>query len=629
MGKSQLAFALGGKRSWFYWPISSRAYDSQLLYDNFVSISGAFDTVTGRDGPTSRVETDILNSTSDFYYTASLWTYGFIRVLLEHCSKHQNQDGQMLCFPEEALYVHKCDRTTVVSLREKVKSEGKLLPFVVLDEMTPNSGIKNEEGMKLAAFQRNVFRVCGLVVIVMGTDAKIANLVEQAGSSSKAPHLWMTVISRFPPYQAIPFADEEKQNVWYYLHDRYPVLNNIVVNSRGRFARRCIDGAVQCTMTYSTHDIQLWDLLDAAFDYVSYETQYAKRFMRTSEGRHAQLVAISYTNADTSGTSPPPRKKLRLDYDAGTCFMHLHFANLMDAQITDVALEQGLLRSYNVEWKPWCCFPAIEKDLLLYLAILGGKNHSGYDDRSCGTARSTLCIFSDFLAGPGFSWGENTHAVCNDYKTFENMVAHMIFCASRRNGVQGIPFDDFFVGLLSECQDETQVGTMSIGDASEAIFAFNLLDEYADLAYLRRTKIPFLAPPNAKWPQCILDTNGHGCNFGHLIRTRNAERCDVCVCNMEDLSTPLFLCECKYHCENVGFDTMIKIIDELESVWKEKWAAVLVFCLKLAAFEKEWDRKTVGCVKVDCRSCHVEWVFQPVEENRKKLVIVMETGSLA
>ena len=208
---------------------------------------------------------------------------------------------------------------------------------------------------------------------------------------------------------------------------------------------------------------------------------------------------------------------------------------------------------------------------------------------------------------------------------------HMIFCASRRNGVQGIPFDDFFAGLLSECQDRIHPVTMTIGKTEKTIVASELLDKYAALANLSRTMIPFLAPLDAEWPQWILDTRGDGCNFGHIVRAPNRERCDIYVCNMEeDLSSklPLFLCECKHWNKSVDISVMGTILGGLESVWKEKWALALVFCERLAIFPKDWPHKSVGCVKVDCRSCCATWVFQPAEGDRKKLVIVMETGPL-
>ncbi|UIZ21926.1 hypothetical protein KXD40_008929 [Peronospora effusa] len=236
MGKSQLAFALGGSRPWFYWPSTPIGPYSQRLYRNFSSISDAFLEVTKKDDPTKRSEENILNSRSTFYKTESLWTFGFIHALLKYCSEEQNHQGQMIRFQEKTLlYVEKCNREKVVAFRKKMKAEGKVLPFFVLDEMMPNIRM-NGGGMNLAAFQRNVFRVCGLVVIVMGTDAKVTDLVVQSLGSHTERHAWMTVISRFPPYQSIAFADNDKETAWKHLQAKYPVLKSIVVNSRGRFA---------------------------------------------------------------------------------------------------------------------------------------------------------------------------------------------------------------------------------------------------------------------------------------------------------------------------------------------------------------------------------------------------------
>ncbi|RQM12257.1 hypothetical protein DD237_008544 [Peronospora effusa] len=620
MGKSQLAFALGGSRPWFYWPTTPIGDYSQRLYRNFSSISDAFLNVTNKDGPTKKFKKDILNSRSKFYKTESLWTFGFIHALLKCCSEEQNQQGKMIRFQEKtSLYVEKCNREKVVAFRKKMKTDGKVLPFFVLDEMMPNMNIGGG-GMNLAAFQRNVFRVCGLVVIVMGTDAKVTDLVDQSVGSYTERHAWMTVISRFPLYQSIPFANKDKQTAWNHLQAKYPILQSIMLNSRGRFAGYFADSAAQYAMENFAYDIKLCDLLDVAFNHVGSETQSRKNFMEEQKGKDAQLMAISYTNVN--GTSPRPCKKRKIARSVGTYCMHLHFANLVDDQATEVDVLNGELKVNGKPWLPRCCFPDIREDMLLYLAVLGGKTYSGYYDHRKGVNHSTRGIFSLYWRGRGFG---TTH----NYYAYENMVAHMFFCASRRNGVQGIPFDDFFAGLLSECQDQIRPVIMTDGNTGKTIVASDILDKYVDLVALSHSKIPFLAPPNAEWPQCILDTRAEGCNFGHLVRARNDQKCDIFVCNTEDLTEPpLFLCECKYCDESVDFGGVNKIIGGLETVWKDKWAVALVFCVKLAAFENEWNREKVGCVKVDCRSGRVDWVFQPAEENRKKLVIVMETGDV-
>ncbi|KAL8005952.1 hypothetical protein Plhal703r1_c06g0031031 [Plasmopara halstedii] len=185
-------------------------------------------------------------------------------------------------------------------------------------------------------------------------------------------------------------------------------------------------------------------------------------------------MAISYFNS--AGNS---RKKRR--HEVGAFGMHLHFANLVDEQLTDMTISDGTLRTNSGTWTLTCCFSAINEDMLLYLAIL-------------------VYIFAVTNIYPVHV---NTNAVSHDYKAFENMVAHATFCLSRRNGVRGIPFDDFFACLLGEFKTNAQ--------------------------RLSSTIIHLLAPLNAEWPKWNLDQNSYECKFGHLFRARNKEWCDLYV----------------------------------------------------------------------------------------------------
>lgn len=69
------------------------------------------------------------------------------------------------------MNVKKCILDVVRTTIADMKARNKLLPFFILDETAFDDAKAGEKNM--AAFQRNVFRACGLVVIVMGTDAKI------------------------------------------------------------------------------------------------------------------------------------------------------------------------------------------------------------------------------------------------------------------------------------------------------------------------------------------------------------------------------------------------------------------------------------------------------------------------
>ncbi|KAL7685747.1 hypothetical protein Plhal304r1_c029g0094471 [Plasmopara halstedii] len=236
---------------------------------------------------------------------------------------------------------------------------------------------------------------------------------------------------------------------------------------------------------------------------------------------------------------------------------------------------------------------------------------------------STKCIFATTEV---FSVHENSNAVSDDYKSFENLVAHAIFTSSRRNGVQGIPFNDFFEGLLGEFQEELwKEVKMHCRNTKRSMSASDIFDGYVeDVTNVSKRTIPFLAPPNAKWPPFIIDNTRNGCRFGHLIRACNAERCDVYIQDVEiEHKKTIFLCECKYWNKNVDISEMRAIINGLDQKWH--WEVVLLFCMKLESDCKEWENPDIGCVKINSQDGGVDWVFQPNRNNRKRLLVVIET----
>ncbi|KAL3672894.1 hypothetical protein V7S43_019077 [Phytophthora oleae] len=648
MGKSQLAFALGGEgrqrpRPWFYWPLASSEVGKQRVYKNFSSIAKAFDSVVKKDELDDRTEEDILGCDSSVYTTKKLWTYGFIIELLRYCSC-ENKGAQMVRIENETFKVTKSDQKAVIeAVRSQMKTDGKVLPFFILDEMTPTG--KNPEMKKKAAFQRNVFRACGLVVIVMGTDAKITNLVSQSLHSRSDPHWWMTVVSSFPLYQSIPFLDPAKKEAWQKVIISHEVVKHIAEHSRGLFSRYFVDAVVQFALRKDEKNetFELADLLDAAFEAVSKKAQVAKAFMNTSQGRDAQLMALSYTHASSKrpdfkilvaggdGTSEPPLKRMKVAVES----MQLHFANLEDEVISDVDVSWGslLYRDTQNAWSPTCHFPVIEKDVLLYLAVLGGKQSAYYNYR-IEKEYSTVGVFEEFRRRNGNRAHVNTNALSSDGSELENMAAHALFCASRRNGVRGIAFNEFFSALIGEFQAKLF--------QPKPINARALLEGYAGLAEkFADTKIPFLAPPNAEWPVYILEAGG-ACKFGHLVRAQNADRLDCYVMVPED-DNPLFVCECKNWGNKLDSGAMDGIITGLNAEYSGRagkdsqrkrkwnnWDLALVFCQKLTQFQQKkidgWKLSGTGMVTVDCKTGVVNWMAEP--EAREKLVIVLLTGSV-
>lgn len=105
-----------------------------------------------------------------------------------------------------------------------------------------------------------------------------------------------------------------------------------------------------------------------------------------------------------------------------------------------------------------------------------------------------------YISSNAISAHENTNAGYQDCTTFENMVAHAIFCSSLRHGIQGIPFDDFSACLLGEFQDQLWIkGSLHLKCDSKVVIASALLKGYpSTVSDMKDRKIPFLAPLNAE-----------------------------------------------------------------------------------------------------------------------------------
>ncbi|KAH9075446.1 hypothetical protein Ae201684P_004126 [Aphanomyces euteiches] len=424
---------------------------------NFNAISQEFNHFVALDNPTSRAKEEILNTMSRTYSKGKLWTFGFIRSLLNYCSSQEAMEPTMIHFAKEvSLDVTKCTRRDVRVVIDRMVEKKKVLPFFVLDEMTLN----DIEGNQIASFQRNVFRVCGLVVILMGTDAKVSNLIAQSTDS--------------------------------------------------------------------------------------YRSQ---------------------------------------------------------------------------SWKATCSFPPVDKDLVLYLSILGGKEISTYQDIIIGKNFSTKFVFMTDSSAP-----------LDGFQTLENMVAHAIFCSSRRNGVQGIAFHDFLSCLFGEFQDEEwkKMSELYVVHKETKHTMESFLREYSNSGMemesnieselgLSDMLIPFLAPPNSQWPLELLQAKEYGCYFGNLIRIMNEAECCIYV---EDL----LVCECKFGTSNVNKTTILKFVDSM-CERQRPWKIALVFCHKFATSGKEtWTHNTIGCARINVARCHFEWIFQPETpsrpSDRKQLVLV-------
>lgn len=195
---------------------------------------------------------------------------------------------------------------TIRALIDKMKAEKKVLPFFVLDDMSPNENIEYG-GMKTAASQRNVFSGCGLVVIVMGTAprsrtygarkyqlrfaiqmdgacsgiSQLSNNAEYVGRETNVAKAFGEISRCARHFDAFSWTIREV------FHGTNSGMRDPIKRDRAfPYARQSL-----CTFCLKTHE--------------------GKAFLKSREGKFAQLIAISHTNAVVCRQNEvgPPRKK--------------------------------------------------------------------------------------------------------------------------------------------------------------------------------------------------------------------------------------------------------------------------------------------------------------------------------
>ncbi|CAK4488402.1 unnamed protein product [Aphanomyces euteiches] len=131
MGKTQLAFALHGRRPYFYWLVISIVPSAEEIYFSFSAISRRFNHFVSLDNPMSKEEDEALSTGSDMYTRDELWTYGFIRSLLIYCSSQEAMKPRMTHFAKKiSLNVTKCSRRDVLNVMDDMVAKKKMLPFL-------------------------------------------------------------------------------------------------------------------------------------------------------------------------------------------------------------------------------------------------------------------------------------------------------------------------------------------------------------------------------------------------------------------------------------------------------------------------------------------------------------------
>ena len=310
MGKTQLAFALNGKRPYYYWAIN---YKYQNIYENFHQLRDSFLNQLNKDKAyyyqNSHEEWDFRSTDSEFYQQ-KLWIFGFILELVKYAIASE-QNNMIEFSKEKHLSLSPCFAKDVLSAVNENKQHA---PFFILDELQSKNN--HEKNLYDLAFMRNVFRVCGLVVIVMGTDTVITNICD-SGSASRAVDSkeWMYLISTFPDFK-LSLSSKSLQN-WEQLVKKYPFLKILLNHSRSLFSTLLVK---YCIKNFESiiKSTEMSKVFDNILDHIAFKVRSDKKLLENDESLRGQLCAITLVQFDTEEHRSKRTK-------GSACYIHRHF----------------------------------------------------------------------------------------------------------------------------------------------------------------------------------------------------------------------------------------------------------------------------------------------------------------
>jgi hypothetical protein len=447
------------------------------------------------------VEQDLTNPSlleTSFAYLSQfdypLYTFGFIRALLQGQSEFtQPATRQQIDSVETSN-----DKIRVFFLDEFPKlDKGESPPFV-----------------RRLQFIRNVFRIVSGVVIISATNGAARNLVK------------MGEFSRF---------DVNSSSVWCYVFPSLPrfvdttdrlasltglpiVVKKIITSSRPLFAQRALsylDSHRDC------NEENLVEYLERmagclAQDFETWKS-YSSWFF---DGQVCLFLCTSF------------------EVNQNSNLIDGHFARLEETEGFALEIVDEKPIKNKTRWDCFCRFPSPEDDLLLYLTLTGGKTYAPL------RSSNRVLLFCEALEkalrnGIKFKL-KNTSQETNDGMKFEALVCGSIVLASHQNGFRGASFCSFFVTLLEE-----------LGMGSQNVTKEELTNALPDIPLT----IPFLCPPNVKWPEFLLaDPRMY---FGFLERPPNEDMVDLWVRNQ---TTSLMSGECKNYASSLGLGVLKEIL---------------------------------------------------------------------
>ena len=407
-----------------------------------------------------------------------LLIYGFVYMLL-----NEYVSGNILESKNNRVDIEPKTDEEIRRLLES-KSISDKRPIFIIDECVEIDHLNS----KKIRFIKNSFRIIGFGLVLLGTDSRAAQLPSIQSSSSRddVGRNWCYIFNEYPSVDISLFKNEIPEN-----------LRLLFCQSRPYFA--------QLASIYMEENQNSFNLDDMLF-YVFRKVAASKKILLNHAGRMGQLRLFLNSCADLKILDSSSKHHI-------TPLIHSHFAIMKKDQIDEkfVLITSNGFKENGKSWRPTSVFPAIDKDVLLYLALMGGKSFSPFsNDFSPSFSQFILSLTEE-----SFEFRSNILSFWNaiqsskDGSFLETILSAAVCVASHIKGVSGVFLKDFLFNLFYH---------LDLKQDRKEIVNFE-----TTLGFFSEKKVPFLSPPNQTWPD-FLKPLGY---FGNLWRTKNSDKIDL------------------------------------------------------------------------------------------------------
>ena len=392
---------------------------------------------------------------------------------------------------------------------KKAKGIQGQLSAAFLDEFLSQKTVEEGVDFDLYRLIRNSFRAAKIPIFLTGTDSRAANLVNRPVVSRveiDEECIWCRIFTKFPTYKSIN------------IHTLNETAQNVVINSRPWFAYLAEQFLLQETKDAVQVDV---DLLQKVCKSLYNSIVKNKGIFNHSFGRHGQVCLFLDASFDEPQVSQgeleasPRNKKLirthGTDQLSNSMLIHRHFA-VLQSKTAIIDLDGRMnIKGTEETWRATSVFPAVQCDLLLYLALLGNPDCPAFKTLT-GERASFKNAVTDIFQKPRvliINWTNSKQRV-NDGSVLESILASAVCVASHAGGFAGVSLTQFLCNLVFEISKND-------GAVRKIIGLESILPTFP-------LQIPYLSPPNQKWPEYLNGITGG--LFSNLIRTTNSSEID-------------------------------------------------------------------------------------------------------